>query len=104
MDTTPAPHAPPSIRDTLLKAAKDSKLTLEELSEKSGVSRKTMYSFFKGDADPRLSTIEALGHALGVSILAAPKVVEQLQLHRPPQTRMSEHSKIGRFLARHGQS
>ncbi|QIL74134.1 helix-turn-helix domain-containing protein (plasmid) [Diaphorobacter sp. HDW4B] len=89
------------MREVLQDAVSKSPLSIVEIAEKSGVSRKALYSLLKGDADPRLSTIEALAHTLGLGIVVAPKAVEQLQLHRPVLRQASEHSKIRRLLTAH---
>ncbi|MBF5006756.1 helix-turn-helix domain-containing protein [Diaphorobacter caeni] len=101
MHTSTLSSEAPSIREVLQDAVAQSDMPIVEIAEKSGVSRKALYSLLKGDADPRLSTIDALAHTLGLSIAVVPKAAEQLQLHRPAALEASGHSKIRRLLNAH---
>lgn len=50
------------------KAKKEQKMTFDELSQKSGVPKRTLEDVFSGRTqEPRLSTIEAIERALGIN-------------------------------------
>ena len=91
-----------ALRDALRKGVEASPLSKEELSEKAGLSRKSLYNLLEGRADPRLSSVEALAHALGLDLFVAPRAVSQMRLHETAQPGRSNHSTISRLLADHG--
>lgn len=91
-----------ALRDGLLKAVEASPLSKEELAEKAGLSRKSLYNLLEGRADPRLSSVEALAHALGLDLFVAPKALAQMGLQEAAKPGRSSHSSISRLLADHG--
>lgn len=54
--------------ETLKKRKKALKMTFDELSEKSGIARRTLLSIFQGDTpNPRIDTLQAIENALGIT-------------------------------------
>lgn len=90
-----------NLRNALLKAVEASPLSKEELAEKAGLSRKSLYNLLVGRADPRLSSVEALAHALGLDLFVAPRAIAEMRLHENPKPGRSSHSTISRLLADH---
>ncbi len=93
-----------TVRRALLEAVEASPLSKEALAEKAGLSRKSLYNLLQGRADPRLSSVEALAHALGLDLFVAPKALAQLRIGEPTPPGRSPHSAISPLLARHGRS
>lgn len=91
-----------ALREGLLKAVETSPLSKEELAEKAGLSRKSLYNLLEGRADPRLSSVEALAHALGLDLFVAPKALGQMGLQKAAKPGRSSYSSISRLLADHG--
>lgn len=89
-----------SIRNTLRDAVERSSLPKQVIAERAGISRRALYSMLEGQADPRLSTLEALTHVLGLDLFAAPKSAGQMRLSSPSTGRLSEHSRVRRLLER----
>lgn len=63
---------PGSTRDRLARAVRSARagegLTQADLAEKAGVGRNRVSDIESGEADPRLSTIEKVTDALGLSL------------------------------------
>ena len=91
----------PTLREALANAARASPLSKEELAEKAGLSRKSLYNLLEGRADPRLSSLEALAHALGLDLFVAPSALADMRLHETARPGRSSHSSISRLLADH---
>lgn len=104
---TPSPSSPPrssvaALRDALRQAVEASALSKEALAEKAGLSRKSLYNLLEGRADPRLSSVEALAHVLGLDLFVAPRALADMRLHERARPGRSTHSTISRLLAEHG--
>lgn len=93
-----------TLRRTLLEAVEASPLSKEALAEKAGLSRKSLYNLLEGRSDPRLSSVEALAHALELDLFVAPKALAQLRIGEAAPPGRSAHSAISSLLARHGRS
>ena len=52
--------------ERLRKRRKELGLTYDDIVELSGISKRTVCSFFAGDANPSLSTVQAIERALGI--------------------------------------
>ena len=100
----PTYGAAPTVRQALLEAVAASPLSREALAEKAGLSRKSLYNLLEGKADPRLSSVEALAHALGLDLFVAPKALAQLRIGETAPPGRSPHSAISPLLARHGRT
>ena len=51
----------------LKKVKKEKKITLDELSAKSGIPKRTIEDIFRGATkNPRIDTLQAIEHALGI--------------------------------------
>jgi transcriptional regulator with XRE-family HTH domain len=56
--------------DYLVQAKKAKKITLQEISDKSGIPKRTVDDIFSGHTEtPRLDTVEALVNALGLKLV-----------------------------------
>lgn len=65
--------------DRMKEKRKQLKMTFDELSEKSGVAKNTIYGVFsRKTQNPRIDTVYALEKALGISRETKPKNVEYL--------------------------
>jgi|EndMetStandDraft_7_1072992.scaffolds.fasta_scaffold20096_1 transcriptional regulator with XRE-family HTH domain len=100
--SSPLRSSSATLRDTLRKAVEASPLSKEELAEKAGLSRKSLYNLLEGRADPRLSSVEALAHALGLDLFVAPRALAQMRIHETAKPGRSSHSTISKLLADHG--
>lgn len=96
MFNTPSPVA--TLRETLRKAVAQAPMSKQDLAQRAGISRRALYSLLEGEADPRLSTLEALSHVLGLELFMAPKVASAVQLGSPSTGKRSEHSRVRRLL------
>jgi len=56
------------LSDRLSKLLSDKRISIVELSEKTGISRTNIYSIIRGTADVRLQTINRIAHKLDVPI------------------------------------
>lgn len=90
------------MREALHKAVEASPLSKEDLAEKAGLSRKSLYNLLGGRADPRLSSVEALAHALELDLFVAPVALAEMRLHETAKPGRSSQSSISRLLADHG--
>lgn len=90
------------LRNTLRAAVDDSQLSKQDIASRAGISRRALYSLLEGEADPRLSTIEALSHVLGLEVFAAPKALNTVQLSTASSGNLSIHSRVRRLLQRSG--
>jgi transcriptional regulator with XRE-family HTH domain len=59
----------------MMAARKAAGLNQEEISEKSGVSRKTVSRIETGAIDPRLSTLEVLARSMGMELMLVPSSI-----------------------------
>lgn len=91
-----------ALREALRGAVEASPLSKEELAEKAGLSRKSLYNLLEGRADPRLYSLEALAHALELDLFVAPKALGATRLRATAKPGRSAHSTISRLLADHG--
>lgn len=57
----------------LLRAREASRLTQEQLAQRSGVARPTIYRCESGRYDARLSTVSELARALGLELMLVPR-------------------------------
>ncbi|MDO9438868.1 helix-turn-helix domain-containing protein [Hydrogenophaga sp.] len=87
-----------SLRNTLRSAVDNAPLSKQDIAQRAGISRRALYSLLEGAADPRLSTLEALSHVLGLDLFIAPKAVHQIQLGSASTGKRSEHSRVRRLL------
>lgn len=87
-----------TLRNTLRSAVESAPLSKQDIAQRAGISRRALYSLLEGAADPRLSTLEALSHVLGLDLFVAPKAVNQIQLGSPSTGKRSEHSRVRRLL------
>jgi DNA-binding phage protein len=93
-----------ALRQSLRSAVEGSSLPKQIIAERAGISRRALYSLLEGQADPRLSTVEALAHVLGMDLFAAPKAVHALRLSSPSKDHLSRHSRVRRLLEQHNTS
>jgi DNA-binding phage protein len=100
--TPPSLHGAAAVREALRQAVETSSLSKEQLADRAGLSRKSLYNLLEGRADPRLSSVEALAHALGLDLFVAPRAVAQMRLQETARPGRSAHSTISRLLADHG--
>ncbi len=70
------------------------RLTLENLSAKVGMSPQHLSEIERGKRDPRLSSIERMAEAMGMTVLIVPEAMapcrsssKALPIHRPPGIR-----------------
>jgi transcriptional regulator with XRE-family HTH domain len=61
----------------LAASRKARKLTLEALAAEAGVSRLTVQRMEAGKIDPRLSTVEEIGRALGLELVFVPAALKR---------------------------
>lgn len=54
--------------ENLTRLHKESLMSISELSRRSGVSRRQIYTLMKGETKPSLTTIGCLARALGVEV------------------------------------
>lgn len=87
-----------ALRQALRSAVESSNLSKQDIASRAGISRRALYSLLEGEADPRLSTVEALAHVLGLDLLAAPKAVNAMRLSDAANDKLSEHSRVRRLL------
>ena len=92
----------PALLDTLRSAVERSKLSKQDIAAKAGISRRALYALLGGEADPRLSTLEALAHVLGLDLLAAPKAANAVRFAEPSSAQRSAHSRVRRLLEQAG--
>ncbi len=53
--------------ETLIKAKKEKKMTLQEIAENSGIPKRTVDQIFSGKTkNPRIDTMQAIERALGI--------------------------------------
>lgn len=77
-------------------------MSREALAKKAGLSRKSLYNLLDGHRDPRLSSLEALAHALDLDLFVAPRAAAHMRLHETAKPGRSTHSAISKLLASHG--
>ncbi|MET0312742.1 MAG: helix-turn-helix transcriptional regulator [Burkholderiaceae bacterium] len=89
----------PPLTEILGSAVEASSLSRQEIAARAGISRRALYNLLEGEADPRLSTLEALMHVLGLQLVAAPAAASALRLSGQPTTgSRSSHSRVRRLL------
>lgn len=88
------------IKSALRIAIEQSPLPKQVIAERSGISRRALYSILNANADPRLSTLEAVAHALRLSLVMVPQAANALQPFAPSTGKRSEHSMVRRLLER----
>lgn len=86
------------LRETLRSGVESSALSRQEIAKRAGVSRRALYSLLEGKTDPRLSTLEALAHVLGMALFAAPKAAHVMKLSSQTEGTLSQHSRVRRLL------
>lgn len=87
-----------AVRQALRTAVEQSTLPRQEIAARAGISRRALYDVLEGKADPRLSTLEALAHVLGMDLFAAPKAATALRLSTPASDKLSQYSRVRRLL------
>lgn len=102
MHTVAAPFSVTALRDVIRDAVDRSGRSKQEIAHRAGISRRALYSLLEGEADPRLSTLEALAHVLELVLTATPRVAGAAPLAALPSAQMSGHSRVRRLLAREG--
>ena len=88
------------LKNALRTSIEQSPLPKQVIAERAGISRRALYSILNADADPRLSTLEAVAHALGLTLIVAPQAANTMRLSAPSTGRRSEHSRVRRLLER----
>ena len=66
-----------SVTTTLALHRKARKMSLEALAVEAGVSRLTVQRMEAGKIDPRLSTVEEIGRALGLELVFVPTALKR---------------------------
>ncbi len=75
-------------KDRVRELRKSNNLTLKNLSERTGLSVSYLSDIERGKTDPSLNTIEALSHALDISIqflLSGVELIEETKLSNLPE-------------------
>jgi len=72
-DQAPHGNKPLPLHKQLQLAREKSNVTQEQLAERSGVARPTIYRCESGKFDPRVSTIAELARALGLELMLVPR-------------------------------
>lgn len=92
-------YGTPTVIQALRGAIERSELTRQEIAARAGISRRALYGMLEAGADPRQSTVEAIAHVLGLSLIAIPKIAIRMQLDQPTSSGLSKHSRVRRMLA-----
>lgn len=90
--------------DTLRKAVEGSTMSKRDIAARAGISRKALYCLLAGTGDPRLSTLDALSHVLGLDVFVAPKALHAVRLSSPTSDQLSVHSRVRRLLQRNAKA